>query len=113
MTDPRHVTSATIAALNDDFRKTLIGGRVMMTSGINALPGIAQTGILLNVRLFDKFSTDNDPNREHDFGSIDTDYGKVFWKIDYYNLTLDAGSEDPTDPKQTTRVLTIMLAEEY
>ena len=38
---------------------------------------------------------------------------KVFWKIDYYDKTMKNGSNDPSNEELTTRVLTIMKAEEY
>jgi len=36
-----------------------------------------------------------------------------FFKIDYYDKTLEWGSEDPSDPEKTTRVMILMLASEY
>ena len=62
---------------------------------------------------FNAFTPDNDPHGEHDFGSVEHAGLKVFFKIDYYDKTLSAGSEDPSDPAQTTRVMTLMLAQEY
>jgi len=63
---------------------------------------------------FDDFNADNDPHREHDFGSFELDGEKLFWKIDYYSTDdPDLGSEDPSDLTKTLRVLTVMLAEEY
>ena len=49
----------------------------------------------------------------HDFGAFVHNGERVFWKIDYYDPSLTKGSEDPADPQQTARVLTIMLASEY
>lgn len=49
-----------------------------------------------------------------DFGTIEVDgVGRIFWKIDYFDSCYEYGSEDPTDPAATRRVLTIMRAEEY
>jgi hypothetical protein len=36
-----------------------------------------------------------------------------FWKIDSYDRNTEFGSPDPADPDVTTRVLTIMRADEY
>ena len=70
---------------------------------------------MLNAKIqeFDAFDDANDPYGEHDFGSCEHRGRKVFWKIDYYDKTLESGSENPADPAITTRVLTIMLADEY
>ena len=102
-----------IRELNDQFRRTYQGGTVTMTSGINALPATVKSRILEKVRTFDAFSKKNDPHHEHDFGAFEEGGHKVFFKLDYYDAEMVYGSEDPTDPSMTTRVLTIMLASEY
>ena len=102
-----------IRELNDQFRRTYQGGKVMMTSGINSLPASVKFRILEKVRTFDAFSTENDPHHEHDFGAFEEGGHKVFFKIDYYDAAMVYGSEDPANPSKTTRVLTVMLASEY
>ena len=102
-----------IRTLNDAFRRTLTGGKVMMTAGIAALSDAARAMVLNKVRTFDAFTADNDPHGEHDFGSFEVDGRKIFWKIDAYDAAMEFGSEDPADPSKTTRVLTIMFASEY
>ena len=62
---------------------------------------------------FNRFNADNDPHGEHDFGNFKLGGESYFFKVDYYSPDLDGGSEDPTDPNKTTRVLTIMFASEY
>ncbi len=102
-----------IALLNDALRQTFTGGKVMMTAAVDALPIDVKAGVLQNVRSFKEFGTANDPHGEHDFGSFKIDGETFFFKIDYYASDMRGGSEDPADPKKTTRVLTIMLASDY
>jgi hypothetical protein len=102
-----------IADLNDEMRQTFSGGRVFMTASISALPLEVQGKIFALVRRFSDFNNDNDPYGEHDYGSFEHTGERIMWKIDYYNRDMTAGSEDPSDPAQTTRVLTIMLASDY
>lgn len=101
----------TIRTLNDLARTTFLGCRVMVTAGVKEMDDLE--AVLTKVRTFDAFSEDNDPHGEHDFGSFNHAGQTLFWKIDYYDRTLTAGSEDPAAPQVTTRVLTVMLASEY
>jgi hypothetical protein len=105
--------TARIRELNDAFRKTFVGGRVMLTAGVNDLPDTDKAALLDKVRNFDGFNEDNDPYGEHDFVNIEQDGEKYFAKLDYYAADMDGGSEDPSDPSKTVRVLTIMRADEY
>ncbi len=101
--------------LNDAFRRSLNPklGRLVVTRSVASLPLHVQVHAHAKVRAFDVFTDDNDPHSEHDFGSFELAGHTFFWKIDYYDPNLEFGSEDPADPEKTTRVLTIMLAEEY
>ncbi len=102
-----------IALLNDAFRQTFSGGKVVMTASVYALPDMVKAHALVKVASFNEFTEDNDPYAEHDFGSFEFVGRKFFWKIEYYDKELRCGSEDPADPEKTTRVLTLMLAEDY
>src|SRR4029077_9898868 len=109
-----HLMSAErIRELNDAFRTTMTGGRVMMTAGVDALPSDVKAMVIRRVATFSEFNDDNDPHGEHDFGNFTLAGGKFLWKIDAYDADMRYGSEDPADPSKTTRVLTIMLASEY
>jgi len=102
-------TAAKIAALNDAARSN--AANYMATRGIMSLDEIVISEIFVAVQNFDKFTEDNDPYGERDFGSFAVAGNKVLWKIDYYTKDLSGGC-DPLDP-ECRRVLTIMLAEEY
>lgn len=102
-----------IALLNDAFRSTFLGGMVCVTAAVNEGGEEFVKAALLAVREFDDFGQDNDPYHEHDFGALEIEGRKVFWKIDYFDPTMMFGSEDPANKKITRRVLTVMFAEEY
>ena len=62
---PKH-----IADLNDKFRTNLVtGGRTYMTAGVNSKGPEFVSKALIKVIAFNDFNADNDPHREHDFGS--------------------------------------------
>ena len=100
-----------IRELNDHARQSLSGCRVMITRGVQQLERLDE--ILLAIRQFKNFNTDNDPYGEHDFGKIELFGETIFWKFDYYDHTFEFGSKDPSDSAVTCRVLTIMLSSKY
>ena len=115
---------ATIARLNDALRQNLTQpghNRVVMTIGVQELIGDvslfrnfhAQAELLRAIRDSDDFGPDVDPHVERDFGRFEFRDAALYWKIDYYDRTLDFGSPDPADSQVTTRVLTILLTSEY
>ena len=59
-----------IRALNDQLRRSLSGGMLVMTAGVIALGAKRQMAILSAIASFDTFSPENDPYGEHDFGTV-------------------------------------------
>ncbi len=102
-----------IAQLNDKLRKTGRGGQVVLTLGVKALIQDDAAPLLKALGDYDSFDEDNDPHGERDFGDLDCAGAELLWKIDYYDTALEYESRDPANDYATTRVLTIMLAEEY
>jgi hypothetical protein len=107
--------TARIRELNDQLRTDPYGGHglIMMTASVNALGTHFIIKMLAAVAAYDAFPTGDDPYREHDFGAFEVDGTRLYFKIDYYDPEQRFGSEDPSDPAKTTRVMTIMLPEDY
>ena len=99
--------AAEVAKLNDHFRKSGMG--IVVTQGVQVLENLHT--LIDEIRRYSEFNEDNDPYGEHDFGTVHWYGEKVFWKIDYYDRSMQYGS-DPLD-SECKRVLTIMLASEY
>lgn len=74
------MSAAKIRELNDRFRTTMTGGRVMMTAGVDALPSDVKAMVIRRVAPFSDFTPDNDPHKEHDFGPSSSPVGGSFGK---------------------------------
>jgi hypothetical protein len=105
--------TARIRELNDRLRRHGIGGRVMITPGIQALGCDGIREVLVAVARFNDFIEDNDPWHEHDCTVLTVNGRRIIFKHDYYDRSLQWHSPNASDPTVTERVLTIMLAEEY
>jgi hypothetical protein len=95
----------TIAQKNDQMRKTLTGGKVFLTQGVECHP--KRNEIISAVKTFDNFTEDNDAYGEHDCAIFKLGNEDFMFKIDYYDDNYEYFKEDGN------RVLTIMCADEY
>ncbi len=108
-----------IAKLNDRARSGFDpSARIMFTRGcLDAFcSGDTPSGLVAQAELINtirRHRFEEDTYGERDFGAFTFRGEKVFFKIDYYDLNLEYGSEDPADASITARVVTIMLAAEY
>jgi hypothetical protein len=104
---------AEIRRLNDNFRFTFRGGQLVCTPSVLAMPTMVIAAAFLKVSEFDDFNARNDPFGEHDCLSFELCNRTFFFKIDYYNLNMEFGSPDPSDPSVTQRVGVLMLASDW
>jgi len=119
-----------IARLNDLARRAMgVACTAVATAGFRSLPEADQSQVRELIETFDAFTDDNDPYGERDFGAIyqlrdeswtterprsqEDERERVFWKLDYYDRSMEFASEDAANPAITRRVLTIMLSDEY
>jgi hypothetical protein len=103
-----------IRELNDALRRNRgATGRLVCTADVSAEGPAFVAAAVDAVASFDAFDQDNDPHGEHDFGALEVEGRKLFFKLDYYDPGLSGHSADAADWRVTVRVLTIMLAAEY
>lgn len=105
-----------IAALNDRCRQGLDrSARIVITAtclatlageGGMAAQILAQAEVMAAVRRY-VFKPEDGCERAR--GELAVTGHTVRFTIDYYDLSLEWGAENPADPLVTTRVLTIML----
>ena len=112
-TETKSTRTERIKNLNDELRRNLSEGAAVMTCGVAVLGPEFVACIVRTIEVYDDFCHTNDSHEEYDFGSFEVDGHTIFFKIDYYDSMLTVRSPDPSDPTVITRVITIMLAEEY
>ena len=81
MSDGSPIKAARIRELNDQLRCKGIGGRVVITRGIQALGADGVRQVLTAVARFDDFTEDNDPWGEHDCTVLEVEGRRVIMNI--------------------------------
>ena len=102
-----------IAALNDEFRKTLTGGMVVESGAVAESP--YREKIRGAVRSYEFHAESARTIRgENSFGTVNVEGERYVFRIRYMDLVNPRRqSGDPTDPVKTLRILTITRADEY
>jgi hypothetical protein len=118
-----------IAALNDAARAgSLATSKTVFTrsladilAGEDPDPGTRQLNLMMGQRALRRLINEtpiepgNDPHGERDFGVVEHQGQKIFWKVDVYanDGTFSWGSETPWDAQKSFRLVTIMLASDW
>ena len=104
-----------IAQLNDAMRQKPFGPgkRTVVTRAVNHMGADFMKRALAAIAAFHTFTSGNNVHLERDYGTFELDNYKLMFKIDYLDVDGLLASEDPSDPAQTMRVMTIMFGSEY
>ena len=118
--------AALVAEQNDRFRHAApslapgmatadgLRGRVVFTRAIAERGPLFPLLCLLEVARHDTFDPEDDPEGLRDFGAVEVEGRRVWFKIDLYaDEAMEWGSEHPDDPSLTYRVLTVMLPSDW
>jgi len=98
MSDRSPIKAARIRELNDQLRCKALGGRIVITRGIEALGADGVREVLTAVARFDDFTEDNDPWGEHDCAGLTVNGHRIIFKHDY--TTAICGGIRPTPATQ-------------
>lgn len=123
--NPPTFDHAAIAAQNDAFRRHVclgspwpddmppLDGQLVCTAAV-ADRGVLFTDTCRRTTGFHSdFPESADPNGLHEFGAFQIRGVNVWWKIDAYDRNYEYGSDNPADPTQTARVLTILFPSDW
>jgi hypothetical protein len=99
---------------NDKFRRTFIGGAVIVSEGFAALDEELKSDILWRIRNFDDFQANEewDPENEHAYLALDYRGCHIVVLIDYWSRDMTSYTHDPYDPAETQLVMTIRFEDE-
>jgi hypothetical protein len=96
---------------NDFLRKSLpnlpLPHKVVFAEGASGHHPVVLYEVIEKIRDFKDFTEEDDPYKEHDFGTVEAGGTEFFWKIDY---TDEAYENFKTDG---IRIFTIMEASEW
>lgn len=107
-----------IAKLNDRARQGLdrTATTVFTTNLLDKFGDGTRTNDILaqaQIRKAMRHCSFADDSPERDLSFFEVAGHRVMMKIDYYDTTLEWGSEDPADASITRRVITLMAPEDY
>ena len=100
-------------SLKDGLREHVTENRTLISPGVAALGPAMVDRIATTLRVYDDFCRGDDIMGGHEFGSFEVEGHRLLFQIDYFDGSLELDPPDLPDRHVTTRVITIMLSDEY